>query len=385
MLGLTEVNAGRLDTGMQLLEEAMAAASAGQVRNVHTLAEAYCNLIVACTNAGDWERAAEWCELVDEFAREHGTVPLLGACRTIHADVLVARGRWPEAEQALRDRARDPRALHARDGRAHRRQHGRAARPPGPARRGRAAARGAGGASVVAVRARAPAHRRRPAAGRGGAAGAGPRAAEGNAIRTTQLLAPLVEARLACGDLEGAGTAAAQLADLAESSGIRLVEARPGSPPRTSASRRSARTRRRSPRAWPSPRSAGSACRFTSGRRGWRSPGPSSTASPEIARTRPAPRWPRSASWARRGRWTPPAAVLRELGGATGARAASQGELTARESEVLELVAHGMSNAQIAETLVITEKTAGHHVSRILSKLGVRNRTEAAAQKTGTR
>ncbi len=101
LLGLTEVDAGRLESGMQLLEEAMAAASAGRVRNVHTLAEAYCNLIMAATNAGEWERAAEWCELVDEFAREHGTVPLLGACRTIHADVLVARGRWPEAEHAL--------------------------------------------------------------------------------------------------------------------------------------------------------------------------------------------------------------------------------------------------------------------------------------------
>ena len=101
ILGRAEVSAGRRDEGMRLLEEAMAAASAGRVRNVHTLAEAYCNLIAACTSAGDWERATEWCELVDEFAREHETAPLYGACRTVHADVLLARGRWEDAEQAL--------------------------------------------------------------------------------------------------------------------------------------------------------------------------------------------------------------------------------------------------------------------------------------------
>jgi DNA-binding NarL/FixJ family response regulator len=72
------------------------------------------------------------------------------------------------------------------------------------------------------------------------------------------------------------------------------------------------------------------------------------------------------------------AALLRDLGGATGGRGRVSGELTARELEVLELVALGMSNARIAHTLVISEKTAGHHVSRILMKLGVHNRTEAA-------
>src|ERR687897_2039161 len=69
LLGRAEVSAGRQREGMQLLEEAMAAASAGRVRSVHTLGEAYCNLITACTSAGEWERAAEWCELVDDFAR----------------------------------------------------------------------------------------------------------------------------------------------------------------------------------------------------------------------------------------------------------------------------------------------------------------------------
>jgi DNA-binding NarL/FixJ family response regulator len=52
--------------------------------------------------------------------------------------------------------------------------------------------------------------------------------------------------------------------------------------------------------------------------------------------------------------------------------------LTAREQEVLALVAIGQTNAQIAETLFISPKTATVHVSNILGKLGVRNRVEAA-------
>jgi DNA-binding CsgD family transcriptional regulator/tetratricopeptide (TPR) repeat protein len=53
--------------------------------------------------------------------------------------------------------------------------------------------------------------------------------------------------------------------------------------------------------------------------------------------------------------------------------------LTKREREILELVAIGYTNRRIAETLFISESTAGVHVSNILGKLGVENRTEAAA------
>jgi DNA-binding NarL/FixJ family response regulator len=52
--------------------------------------------------------------------------------------------------------------------------------------------------------------------------------------------------------------------------------------------------------------------------------------------------------------------------------------LSAREWEVLELVADGRSNAEIAETLFISPKTASVHVTHILDKLGVSNRVEAA-------
>jgi DNA-binding NarL/FixJ family response regulator len=52
--------------------------------------------------------------------------------------------------------------------------------------------------------------------------------------------------------------------------------------------------------------------------------------------------------------------------------------LTKRERAVLELLAEGHTNREIGETLFISEKTASVHVSRILAKLGVRSRVEAA-------
>jgi len=71
-----------------------------------------------------------------------------------------------------------------------------------------------------------------------------------------------------------------------------------------------------------------------------------------------------------------------------GPRAASRANpagLTAREIEVLGLLADGLSYAEVAERLILSEKTVGHHVSALLRKLGepTRSRAVAAARRRG--
>jgi DNA-binding NarL/FixJ family response regulator len=77
--------------------------------------------------------------------------------------------------------------------------------------------------------------------------------------------------------------------------------------------------------------------------------------------------------------------LLERFAGASGAAPPSLDGLTEREVEILRLVAGGLSNAEIAERLVVSETTVKTHVSAVLRKLGVRDRVQAviAAYESG--
>jgi DNA-binding NarL/FixJ family response regulator len=99
--GLARVSAGDIAQGMRCLDESTTAAVSGEMTDPDACASACCFLIYACERVRDYDRAAQWCTYVQELAKRWNYSLMFSLCRTHYAGVLMWRGDWAEAEATL--------------------------------------------------------------------------------------------------------------------------------------------------------------------------------------------------------------------------------------------------------------------------------------------
>src|SRR5215217_5111789 len=101
LAGLARVAGGEIGAGMRELDQATAAALAGELSGLHFAGADCCHMIYACERVHDVERAAQWCATVRDFCEEWSVPQLFGFCRSHYASVLLWRGEWNDAEAEL--------------------------------------------------------------------------------------------------------------------------------------------------------------------------------------------------------------------------------------------------------------------------------------------
>ena len=382
-LGLIRVGRGDVDAGFALLDEAVAAALAGERTSLDTVVYACCDMLSACDLTSDLERAAQWCAVADRFTERYGCPFLYAECRIFYGSVLVAKGRWTEGERELAVGLRITEGtcpgLHARA------LSRLAALRVRQGRLEEAEALEAGLGAGAATETDAALTRAALLLARGDAAGASRhlerrlRQLEARRASRAETLDLLVDARLDAGDVDGARGALEQLGDVvAAGSSDRLVALTAAARGRVALATGDV---------------VGAVADLETAVTEWTRAGQPFEAAraqcclgvalaalePEAAidhlRAALAGFDALGASMdADRA-----ASLLRSLGVASRPGAKGVGTLTEREQEVLRLLGAGLSNPEIAARLFVSRKTASHHVSRILTKLDLRNRAEAAA------
>jgi DNA-binding CsgD family transcriptional regulator len=376
LLGESYVASGRVSEGMRLIDEAMTAVSAGEVAGIVPVGDIYCRLLSACETALDVTRAEQWMSVAGHFDAWSDFVSPV--CRSHYGGILIAVGRWTEAEQeltaAIRTFERSYRLmresplvkladLRVRQGRldeARRLLEGYESHPV--ARRALA--------TIALARGEVALSEDQVSLCLDGDAASDPGCAPA--------LELLVQIRLARDDVAAATEALARLSDLAAESG----DARAAAFAELAAGRvRAAEGNERA-----STDLQAAVRSFTA----LDLPLEAARAQLELARAIAEPAPEAAVAEARLALRTferigatadadAAAGLLRELGASGRAWPKHYGALTKRETEVLSLLADGCSNAEIAERLVISRRTAEHHVAHILSKLDLRSRAEAAA------
>ena len=377
-LGFLRVSLGDVEEGMSLLDESMAAAMGGELEDPWTIGATCCSMLFACERISDLRRAEEWCRVVTDFTERRRYVPLSALCRSVYASVLISRGDWERAEEELQAALRAYRGfgkplaayplarladLRIRQGRIEEAEQLIAGWEEHPEmwpvvislllQRGELAH--AGGKlerALTRLGAESP--------------------------FAAPYLAFLVSLRLGQGDLDAAHSALEDLVRLSRRLGHEHLRA-------TAELAAAEVVAVRSP-AEASARAEAALELFS--RLGM--PYEEGRSQLELARLGAIREPELAAAHARAAldvfehlgaaRDADEAANLLRSLGVKGRRAPRRaGELTTRELDVLGLLEAGLSNKEIAERLYIAPKTASHHVSRILTKLGLQSRAEAAA------
>jgi DNA-binding NarL/FixJ family response regulator len=371
--GRITIYRGRVLEGVALLDEAMAGATAGEV-SPEVFGNVYCTAIEGCQEIADFARVAAWTAALHRWcASMPGLVTFTGQCSVHRGQVMRAQGAWPEALDEL-ERAVD----------RYRQAHVPAAAGLAESERGDILRlRGEYDAAAAAYQ-RAGEHGHDPQPGlallwlaRGAteAAAAAVRrllAEPADPAHRARLLPAAVEVLLGVGAVEEARTTAEELDRVAAQVGSTAVlamaahasgavEVAAGDPAGALPYLRKAR------QLW-----ARVECPYDGARVRWLTGralaalGDTASAQAELEAS---------------------VATFRQLGAAPALEEVERllhptdlpAGLTAREVEVLRLVAVGRSNAAIATELVLSEKTVARHLSNIFGKLGVGSRTAAAA------
>jgi DNA-binding CsgD family transcriptional regulator len=105
--GLAAVTAGDIGEGMAKLDEATATAVSGDMSEPIGIGATCCYLIFACERVRDFDRAVQWCERLQELCRQWRWGSMFATCRTHHAGVLLWQGAWKAAEAQLEAATRE--------------------------------------------------------------------------------------------------------------------------------------------------------------------------------------------------------------------------------------------------------------------------------------